>query len=166
MMLKSRFRSRVCGSMSSRMFSTIARMGDVRKAVTMDFKKAGDYIYAAGLTKNELGASEYFRMLAAEQGAPGHCGGAVPKVDAEKACALYEAMARATGAGLLRSSHTPTLGGLAAARPAAQREAASSQISFSFASAIGHASSMNASKSGGVSTSAVTSVAPPTSTNV
>ena len=54
--------------------------------------------------------------LAVERGEiAGHCGGAVPKVDAEKACALYEAMARATGAGLLRSSHTPTLGGLAVA---------------------------------------------------
>ena len=56
--------------------------------------------------------------------------------------------------------------GTEAARPTAQREADSSQISFSFASAFGHASSRNASKSGGVSSSAVTSVAPPTSTSV
>ena len=52
------------------LFSTIAKMDDVRRAVTMNFKKAGDLIYVIGLTKNELGASEYFRMLAEEQGAP------------------------------------------------------------------------------------------------
>ena len=97
------------------LFSTLARMDDVRRAVTMQFKKPGDAVYAVGLTKNELGASEFHRLLAAEQGAPGAFGGDVPKVDVPSAMQLYRAMAVATRAGLLASSHTPSLGGLAVA---------------------------------------------------
>ncbi len=97
------------------LFSTIARMEDVRQAVTMDFKKPGDRIYVIGMTKNELGASEFHRLLAAEQNEPGHFGGQVPQVDASMAAALYDVMALVSASGLLRSSHTPTLGGLAVA---------------------------------------------------
>ena len=97
------------------LFSTIAKMDDVRRAVTMNFKKAGDLIYVVGSTKNELGASEYFRMLAEEQGAPANYGGEVPKLDVPLALSIYRAMGEATAKGLLRSSHTPTLGGLAVA---------------------------------------------------
>jgi phosphoribosylformylglycinamidine synthase len=39
----------------------------------------------------------------------------VPKLDVEHALAIYRAMSEATNGGLLCSSHTPTLGGLAAA---------------------------------------------------
>jgi phosphoribosylformylglycinamidine synthase subunit PurSL len=97
------------------LFSTIAKMDDVRRAVTMNFKKAGDIIYVVGATKNELGASEYFRMLAEEQGDSSCCGGDVPKLDVPLALSIYRAMGEATEAGLLHSSHTPTVGGLAIA---------------------------------------------------
>ncbi len=97
------------------LFSTIAKMEDVRRAVTMHFKNAGDPIYVAGWTRNELGASEFHRLLAHDQGTPGNFGGEVPKVKLDQALALYRAMGEATGRGLLHSSHTPTLGGLAVA---------------------------------------------------
>jgi len=97
------------------LFSTIARMDDVRKAVTMDMKAAGDLIYAIGLTRRELGASAFFRWLAQRQNTPAHVGGAVPGLDIPQAMALYRAMHKATDQGLLRSSHTPTRGGLALA---------------------------------------------------
>jgi phosphoribosylformylglycinamidine synthase len=97
------------------LFSTIAKMDDVGKLVTMNFKKPGDRIYVAGLTRAELGASEYHRRLAAEQGIPGSFGGQVPVVRPTESLPLYRAMAAATSAGLVHSSHTPTAGGLAAA---------------------------------------------------
>jgi phosphoribosylformylglycinamidine synthase len=97
------------------LFSTIGKIEDVRRAVTMHFKCAGDPIYVVGLTKEELGGSEYYRMLAREQGTPSSCGGNVPKLDIAGALALYRAMSTAISNGLLRSSHTPTLGGLAVA---------------------------------------------------
>ncbi len=95
------------------LFSTIARMDDIGRAVTMYFKRPGDLVYVAGATRNELGASEYHRLLAREQGSPMSCGGEVPKVRVTEAVATYRAMAVATGLALLRSSHTPSLGGLA-----------------------------------------------------
>ncbi len=97
------------------LFSTIGRIDDVHRAVTMNFKKAGDLIYVIGTTRDELGASEFHRLLAAEQGTPGSFGGEVPRLDVSTALSIYRAMAQATRAGLLNSSHTPTLGGLAVA---------------------------------------------------
>ncbi len=97
------------------LFSSLAPLRDIGQAVTMDVKKAGDLIYVIGLTRNELGASAFHRLLAERQGAPGRCGGNVPRLDTAAALALYAAMNRAAEAGLLRSSHTPTRGGLAVA---------------------------------------------------
>ncbi len=85
----------------------------MRKAVTLPLKEAGSLIYMVGVTKKELGASEWFRMLAEEQGAPWNYGGDVPTVDAEAALALYRAMNQAADEELLLSSHTPSKGGLA-----------------------------------------------------
>jgi phosphoribosylformylglycinamidine synthase subunit PurSL len=97
------------------LFSTIGRMEDIGRAVTMYFKNTGDSIYVVGLTKNELGGSEFFRLLARQQGTPAAYGGQVPTLDIEGSLAVYRAMNQATDKGLLRSSHTPTLGGLAVA---------------------------------------------------
>ncbi|MBI2438145.1 MAG: phosphoribosylformylglycinamidine synthase [Lentisphaerae bacterium] len=93
----------------------IGRLDDVRKAVTMDMKQSGDLIYVIGLTRRELGASAFFRWLAARQNTPSHVGGVVPQVDIPQARALYQALHQAAEQGLLRSSHTPTRGGLAVA---------------------------------------------------
>jgi phosphoribosylformylglycinamidine (FGAM) synthase-like enzyme len=97
------------------LFSTIGKISDVGRAVTMYFKNAGDSIYVVGLTGDELGGSEFFRLLAQEQGTPASYGGRVPKVDIQSALAIYRAMNGAIAGELLHSSHTPTLGGLAVA---------------------------------------------------
>ncbi|MBI3987797.1 MAG: phosphoribosylformylglycinamidine synthase, partial [Lentisphaerae bacterium] len=97
------------------LFSTIARMADVRLAVTMNMKRAGDFVYVIGLTRREMGASAFYRLLAEREGRANAYGGAVPKVEPGEALALYGAMAEATRQGLLSSSHTPTRGGLAVA---------------------------------------------------
>jgi phosphoribosylformylglycinamidine synthase II len=93
--------------------SSIGQIDDVKKAVTMPLKDAGDVIYVIGETKEELGASAYYRLLAEEQGAPMNYGGTVPAVDADKALQIYAAMNKATDAGLLKSATTPSKGGLA-----------------------------------------------------
>ncbi len=95
------------------LISSLGQIDDVSKAVTMPFKDAGDVIYVIGETKDELGASAYYRMLAEEQGAPENYGGKVPVVDGETALKIYKAMNKATDAGLLKSATTPTKGGLA-----------------------------------------------------
>ncbi len=88
------------------LFSTIARMADVGKAVTLAAKRSGDLVYVVGSTFAELGGSEYFAML-------GAVGNQVPKVDAEYAKGIYRRLAELTEAELLHSLHTPALGGLA-----------------------------------------------------
>ena len=60
------------------LFSTMGKMEDVRKAVTMDAKKPGDLVYVLGETYPELGGSEWYAMH-------GFIGNQVPKVNAEKA---------------------------------------------------------------------------------
>lgn len=95
------------------LISSVGQMDDVRKAVTAPFKDAGDLVYVVGTTKDELGASAFYRMLAEEQGAPENYGGTVPAVDADQALAIYAAMNKATDAELLKSATSPSKGGLA-----------------------------------------------------
>ncbi len=97
------------------LFSAIGRIGDVRRSLTMPFQRPGDLIAVAGITRDERGASEYHRLLAEAQGAPERFGGEPPRVRPAEAVPLYQAMDAAIRRGLLRSAHTPTLGGLAAA---------------------------------------------------
>ena len=87
------------------LFSTLARMDDVGKAVTLDAKLPGDLVYVIGITRAELGGGELFAMLDA-------VGNRVPAVDADSAKRLYACVARLTEAELCRSLHTPAGGGL------------------------------------------------------
>jgi phosphoribosylformylglycinamidine synthase len=77
----------------------------VSRAVSLDAKCAGDLVYVIGDTAAELGGSEYFAML-------GAVGANCPKVDAEKAKAIYAKVADTTGAKIVNSLTTPALGGL------------------------------------------------------
>ena len=45
------------------LFSTIAKISDVSKAVTPDAKFSGDVVYVVGETKPELGGSEYYSIV-------------------------------------------------------------------------------------------------------
>ena len=83
-------------------------MPDVSKAVSMDFKKAGDLVYVLGLTREELGCSEYLAEF-------GEIGVRVPRVLPEESWPLFQALARATEQGLIRSCHDCSDGGLAVA---------------------------------------------------
>jgi phosphoribosylformylglycinamidine synthase II len=95
------------------LISSMGQIDDVSKAVTSPLKDAGDVIYVIGETKDELGASAYYRLLAEAQGAPENYGGNVPTVNGELALKLYAAMNKATDIELLKSATTPTKGGLA-----------------------------------------------------
>jgi phosphoribosylformylglycinamidine synthase len=97
------------------LISSIGQIDDVSKAVTMPLKDVGDLIYVIGETRDELGASAYYRILAEEQGTPENYGGTVPAVDGEQALKIYAAMNKATDDGLLKSATTPSKGGLGVA---------------------------------------------------
>ncbi len=90
------------------LFSTIGKIQDVRKSVSMDVKHPGDRIYVIGITKDELGGSEYFASL-------GFVGNDVPRVNAEAARKLYTALEIAMHEGLVASCHDCSDGGLGVA---------------------------------------------------
>lgn len=90
------------------LFSAISKMDDIAKAVTLDVKFADDDVYLIGITKPELGGSEYYYQQ-------GKIGNNVPKVDAEAAKKIYQKVSKITDKELAHSLHTPALGGLAVA---------------------------------------------------
>lgn len=90
------------------LFSVIARMPDVGRAVTMDAKQAGDLVFILGETRDELGGSEYYAMH-------GAIGNRVPRVDTQGARSLYEALAEAMDRGLVNACHDCSDGGFAVA---------------------------------------------------
>jgi phosphoribosylformylglycinamidine synthase II len=90
------------------LFSVIGKIADIRKAVTMDVKRPGDLVYLLGVTRDELGGSEYYEML-------GALGKNVPKVDAPYALSLFRAVNRVQGLGILASCHDLSDGGLCVA---------------------------------------------------
>ncbi|WP_210520231.1 phosphoribosylformylglycinamidine synthase subunit PurL [Hymenobacter terricola] len=90
------------------LYSMTAKMEDVRRAVTSDFKQADDVVYLLGETHNELGGSEFYALH-------GQLGANVPKVDFAKAKALYTLVGQANDQRLIQSCHDLSDGGLAVA---------------------------------------------------
>ena len=92
----------------SLLISAMGVMPDVTKAVSMDAKAAGNMVFVVGLTKNELGGSHYYDVH-------GELGRNVPEVDAELGLNVFGALSNATAAGLARSCHDCSEGGIAVA---------------------------------------------------
>ncbi|HEY4744142.1 MAG TPA: AIR synthase-related protein, partial [Desulfuromonadaceae bacterium] len=90
------------------LFSVIGKIGDARKAVTMDVKRPGDIVYLLGKTGDELGGSEYLALK-------GAVGNKVPHVDTERAYKRYQAYHQAVVSGCVASCHDLSDGGLAVA---------------------------------------------------
>jgi phosphoribosylformylglycinamidine synthase len=90
------------------LFSVVSVVPDVRKCVTMDAKRAEDLVYVLGETRAELGASEYYALH-------GFIGNQVPRVEAQKARKLYQALTTAMEKGLVASCHDCSDGGLGVA---------------------------------------------------
>jgi phosphoribosylformylglycinamidine synthase len=88
--------------------SALAIVPDVARSVTMDLKRAGNLVYALGMTHAELGGSHYFELL-------GLAGGRVPRPDLALAPKLLRALHGAISAGHVRACHDLSEGGLAVA---------------------------------------------------
>jgi len=84
-------------------------LDDIRKAVSPGFKAAGDVVVLIGENREELGGSEYLRVVHnLEAGAP-------PSIDLEREKRHQEFCLDAIEAGLVRSAHDLSEGGLAVA---------------------------------------------------
>jgi phosphoribosylformylglycinamidine (FGAM) synthase-like enzyme len=87
-------------------FSATTVAPDIRRCLTMDAKAAGDRLYLLGLTRNELGGSEYYDLF-------GYVGLNVPRVELQACWRLYQALRRAIETGLIASCRAIYRGGLA-----------------------------------------------------
>jgi len=96
------------------LISAIGVMPDICKTISPEFKNASDVIYLLGETFDELGASEYYKMLAREQKSDA-IGSNVPQVDLNKNLKIYKALEQAIQKELVNSSISVTSGGLAIA---------------------------------------------------
>lgn len=84
-------------------------LADIRKAVSPGFKAAGDIVVLIGENREELGGSEYLRIVHdLEAGAP-------PSIDLGREKRHQEFCLEAIEAGLVRSAHDLSEGGLAVA---------------------------------------------------
>ena len=90
------------------LISAIGVMDDVSRAISMDFKQAGDFIYIAGSTRCELGGSAYLKNR-------GLVGNGVPKLDPQQSRLLMESLSAATRKGLVRACHDCSEGGIGVA---------------------------------------------------
>ncbi len=87
------------------LISAIGIIKDVRRAVTADFKGAGNWIALIGKTKEEMGGSHAAYVQGWE-------GGQVPKVEGKSAKNLMRTLSRAMAQGRVRSCHDLSEGGL------------------------------------------------------
>ncbi len=90
------------------LISAVGQMEDVRRAVTMDLKRPGNFLYLLGTTREELGGSHYSLVF----GLPG---GQVPRVDLEEAWEIFVRLHQAIARQLVVACHDLSEGGLAVA---------------------------------------------------
>ncbi len=88
------------------LISAMGQIPDVARCVTMDLKEPGNLLLIVGQTRLELGGSHWNLVAGLE-------GGRVPKVDPELGRGIFRAIHQAINAGLIRSCHDLSEGGLA-----------------------------------------------------
>jgi phosphoribosylformylglycinamidine synthase len=103
------------------LISAIARVPDVRHAITMDLKEPGNLVYLVGITKPELGGAHLIDVASPVEGSSAEFLVAInptsnlPRVDLAVAPRLLTAVHAAIRAGLVRACHDLSEGGLAVA---------------------------------------------------
>ncbi len=93
------------------LISGISIIEDIYKVVSPEFKNAGDSIYLLGETHDELGASEYYKLLA-RKAKNNSIGNNVPKVNLGKNIKVYNVIENLIQKELIASSISLTAGGL------------------------------------------------------
>lgn len=90
------------------LISSIGIHDNVGRAVSMDAKFEGDFVYLIGDTSPELGGSEYFAFLEST-------GNTVPQLDTQKVKSRYQRLTAAIGKEIVASAYPVNHGGLATA---------------------------------------------------
>ena len=88
---------------------TIGMLGmldDFDRVMTLDFKNAGDRIYLIGVSRADIGSSEYLREIHGIEYSP------CPHFELDEEWQLHQVVAKAIRQGLLESAHDVSDGGL------------------------------------------------------
>lgn len=88
--------------------SALTLVRDSKSIISTDFKRARSKIYLLGMTRAELGGSEYMHLNM-------HLGASVPRVDMKSAKKRYAKLEKAMRAGLVLSAHDLSEGGVGVA---------------------------------------------------
>jgi phosphoribosylformylglycinamidine synthase subunit PurSL len=92
-------------ALESLQFSAVSVISELDRCTSLDPKMEDDLVYVIGLTRDELGASEYYDML-------GYVGCRVPQVQPESFLRTYRALSKAIAQGWVASAHGIYRGGL------------------------------------------------------
>ncbi len=90
------------------LFSVVGVIPEVQRTISSDFKKPGELVYILGVTRDELGGSEFAGQF-------GLRGGRVPQVDLLSARRRYRSFYLAVSRGLVTAAHDASDGGLGVA---------------------------------------------------
>jgi phosphoribosylformylglycinamidine synthase len=103
------------GILPTPVIGMIGLLEDVRRSVQQGFKNEGDLIALLGSTEDDLSMSEYAVTVQGVSTAEITTHGKVPRLDLELELAVQQVCLKAAEAGLLRSAHDCSDGGLAVA---------------------------------------------------
>jgi phosphoribosylformylglycinamidine synthase len=103
------------GILPTPVIGMIGLVEDVRRIVQPGFKQAGDLIALLGTTANDLSLSEFAATIDGVSTESMIANGNIPQLDLQKEVAVQAACLEAAEAGLLRSAHDCSDGGLAVA---------------------------------------------------
>jgi len=88
------------------LITIVGKMDTIKNAISSDFKHPGDGVYVLGITRDELGGSEYYKLFKG-------IGDKNPKVKIEETIPLYKAFSEATEEQMFASAHDVSDGGIA-----------------------------------------------------
>jgi phosphoribosylformylglycinamidine synthase len=103
------------GILPTPVIGMIGLIEDVRRTVQQGFKREGDVIGLLGTTADDLSLSEYAVTIENLPTGELIAQGKVPRIDLGRECAVQKVCLEAAEAGLLRSAHDCSDGGLAVA---------------------------------------------------
>ncbi len=103
------------GVLPTPVIGMIGLIDDVKRVIQPGFKNPGDFIALLGATRDDLSISEYAVVVEEKRTEQLFNDGRVPALDLEAERAVQTACLRAAEAGLLRSAHDCSDGGLAVA---------------------------------------------------
>jgi phosphoribosylformylglycinamidine synthase len=103
------------GILPTPVIGMVGLIEDVRRTIQHGFKTHGDFIALLGVTNDDLSISEYAATIEGHTTVEMIRDGRVPVIDLERERSVQEACLRAAEAGLLRSAHDCSDGGLAVA---------------------------------------------------